>query len=176
MNTIKPILFLLLVSILSLAGCTYSNTATPPGTTVPADNYTLIEASLGEEIRLPVSHSESTTAVNIDLENDRLPYMHIVFTDVISDSRCPDGATCVRAGEAEINLSLVYDVIQPGAPASRVNEVLPLIAPGLFKEYSQHGMEINGNSFTIYFKLEPYPEAGRQIKSSDYRLLLRMTK
>ncbi len=110
-------------------------------------------ASLGQEFILPVGQ---TVVVN----NRELV---IKFESVTTDSRCPKGVTCVWAGEAKCQMQITYK----GSIAKVV-----FTESGGTDGYSQNIFE----NYTAYFKLEPYPEAGKQIGSNDYRLLLRIAQ
>ena len=108
--------------------------------------------SLGKEFTLPIGNT-----VVIDGEN-----LSLKFVEVTADSRCPTGVVCVWAGEAKCRMLVTYretesEVIftQPGSSAGMQN---------LFQKY------------TVSFKLEPYPESGKQIESADYKLIATITK
>jgi hypothetical protein len=108
--------------------------------------------SLGREFTLPAGKTASVSGEDLSLE----------FVAVTADSRCPAGVQCVWAGEAKCRLSVVYrgsvydmTLTQPGG-SSGVEE--------LFQVYK------------VNFKLEPYPEYGKQIAPSDYRLVMTVTK
>ena len=111
-----------------------------------------IIASLGQEFTLPLGEK-------VFLESENLL---IRFDEVIEDSRCPKDVECVRAGEAICGIFIQYH----GSPAEMV-----LIQPGSGAAASDF--------FIMYkfdFKLEPYPEEGKQIAESDYKLVMTITK
>ena len=83
--------------------------------------------------------------------------IHIGFEAVLSDSRCPRGYHCVRAGEAKVRLW-----VKEGSESGRSHAVAgPARA---FYPVSRN--------YSIQMKaLEPYPEAGAE-KPTDYRLTL----
>ncbi|OGO19633.1 MAG: hypothetical protein A2Z15_06445 [Chloroflexi bacterium RBG_16_50_11] len=110
-----------------------------------------ITASLGQEFTLPVGQ----TAV-IDSED-----LTLKFVEVTADSRCAKGVVCVWAGEAKCRVQINYkgaladmDLTQPGGD----------VAQDYFIQ------------FKFSFKLEPYPESGKQIAGSDYKLVMTVTK
>lgn len=83
------------------------------------------------------------------------------FVEVISDSRCPKGVDCIRAGEAIVRVALA--------------------------DGSERTVEINADSkkrahFTVpdgsveVLGLEPYPEARVKIDPAGYRLKVKVVK
>jgi hypothetical protein len=111
-----------------------------------------ISASLGQEFTLPLGQK-----VFIESEN-----LLIKFDEVTEDSRCPRGTECVWAGEAGCGLFIEYC----GSPAEMV-----LIQPGGDVSATDYFI-----MYKIVFKLEPYPEEGKQIIDSDYKLIMTVTK
>jgi hypothetical protein len=107
---------------------------------------------LGQEFTVPIGKTASVSGEKLSLE----------FMEVAADSRCPTGVQCVWAGEAKCRLSVtyresVYDVtITQSGSSTGVQD--------LFQVYS------------LRFKLEPYPEYGKQITASDYRLVMTVTR
>jgi hypothetical protein len=111
-----------------------------------------ITASLGQEFTLPVGQTAVISGEDLTLK----------FEEVVGDSRCAKGVECVWAGEAKCRMLITYykslsSVIftQPGGDA---------VARDFFLQYK------------ISFKLEPYPEYGKQIAGSDYKLVMTVTK
>ena len=104
-------------------------------------------ARLGEEFSLSVG--QSVVIVEEDLG--------IKFVEVSEDSRCPKGATCVWEGR----VAALVEISADGSP-----QQLELTEPGLtdaparetFKEYE------------ITYKVEPYPEVGKEISADEYHL------
>ena len=127
------------VAIIGTAGCSRT----------PAD----IQAQPGQEVSL----SAGQTAV-IDGED-----LRIKFVEVVSDSRCPNGVTCIWQGEvsALVEISLADSVHQ-----------LVLTQPGLTAEPAA---KIFGG-YELVFYMDPYPEAGKSISKSDYRLHITINK
>lgn len=108
--------------------------------------------SLGKEFTLPIGET-------IDIENENLS---IKFVEVVGDSRCPTGVECVWAGEAQCRLR--FNIA--GSLADMI-----IVQPG--------GDSAGKDSFIQYkivFKLEPYPQEGKQIVASDYKLVMTVTK
>ena len=87
----------------------------------------------------------------------------IEFEKVISDSRCPDGVTCIRAGEAKIlvNIYKGEELIESKElffyPSSVVNKMKPI----LFKSEDILIKTLN---------LSPYPEVHHRIPEKMYCL------
>jgi hypothetical protein len=111
-----------------------------------------IKASFGEEFALPLG---KTAAVG----DDNLTFM---FVDVISDSRCPSGVECIQAGEAKCSMHIVYH----GA----ASDVIFIQGGGNTPSFGEL------NSYDVMYKLEPYPEAGKEIAKSDYMLKITVKK
>lgn|GEM_PF-447493 len=109
-----------------------------------------IKAEPGQEVSLKVGQSVLIERINL----------HIAFTGVEEDSRCPRNVTCVWQGQAASSLVITES---DGSVAD-----LKLIEPGLQEGYS----EMIFNDYIIYFHLTPYPEAPGEIARDDYRLLL----
>lgn len=84
------------------------------------------------------------------------------FKEVISDSRCPKGTTCIRAGEAKV-LVEIFDngkLIEERILSLRASQHLPA---DLFGE----------NIFNLSaLRLSPYPKISRKIAASDYSLYI----
>lgn len=111
-----------------------------------------INASLGQEFSLPVGKT-------VSIESESLT---IKFVEVISDSRCPEGAECIWAGEAQCRLH--FTLI--GSPAEMI-----IVQPGGVADAKDYFIQ-----YRIDFRLEPYPQEGQLIDPSDYRLVMTVTK
>jgi hypothetical protein len=85
----------------------------------------------------------------------------IKFDSVTEDSRCPTGVTCIWAGQAKCNMS----IIQNGATTPVV-----LTQSG----GSEGTMPGFAGKYQVSFILNPYPKAGSQIKPQDYVLTLKL--
>ncbi len=88
--------------------------------------------------------------------------LSIVFADVLEDSRCPTGAVCVWQGQVRCSVLLT----KSGA-AYTETFTQPGLASGPATEQAL------GYLFT--FRVEPYPEVGKDIAQKDYRLILKVT-
>ena len=137
-NALFTIVSAIVLSVLVLPGCTK-----PTGT----------EAGLGKEFTLSIGQSATVTAENLSVK----------FIEVVSDSRCPTGATCIWAGEASCLIEITYNVFTFSKT---------LTEPGLTEEPSVTNFE----NYDIQFNIQPYPAIGKQISEKDYRLQLLITK
>ena len=79
------------------------------------------------------------------------------------DSRCPTGVTCVWGGR-------VNGVIEIKDGDS--SYIMELIQSGLNNQYARETYQEDH----LVFKVDPYPEAGKEIASEEYRLVLIVTK
>jgi hypothetical protein len=109
------------------------------------------QAKLGEEFTLALGQS-----ANIASENLRLK-----FAELVSDSRCPTGATCIWAGEASCLLDITTS-------QSTYQKVLTQSGGSVSKSFF--------GDYEISYTVAPYPEVGRQIDKKDYRLILTVKK
>jgi hypothetical protein len=112
-----------------------------------------VKANLGQEFSLSTGQTASIQGEDLKLK----------FLEVVNDSRCPNNVVCVWQGQASCLMEITY--------LESVQKVT-LVQPGLTEEFSQ----IDFNGYLIQFNLTPYPEAGKEIKKSDYRLQLVVTK
>jgi hypothetical protein len=84
------------------------------------------------------------------------------FVEVIGDSRCPTGVTCIWAGE----VSCLLEITRSGKTSEKV-----LTQPGQTEPPTT-----DFDDYRITFDVQPYPRAGEQIKPEDYRLTLAVGK
>ena len=112
-----------------------------------------VKVNLGEEFSLSIGETASIQGEDLQLK----------FPEVINDSRCPRDVNCVWQGQASSLVEISY--------LESVQKVT-LVQPGLTEEPSR----IDFNDYLIEFNMTPYPEAGKVIKNSDYRLQLVVTK
>ena len=87
----------------------------------------------------------------------------IVFKKVISDSRCPEGVACIRAGEAKIlvNIFKSEELLESKELVFYPSDVINKMKPILFKG---EGILINA------LNLSPYPEVQHRIPEKMYCL------
>ena len=132
------ILLLLAIPTLSAAGCSGGKSG--------------IAAEPGDEFALSVGQSVYIRGEDFEIR----------FIEVIADSRCPRGATCVWAGE----VSCLIEITRSGEVTSKI-----LVKPG-----SDGNSETSFNDYIIAFDIMPYPAAGKEIKQQDYRLIMIISK
>jgi hypothetical protein len=111
------------------------------------------KVSLGQEFSLYMGETA-------DMEGEEL---QIRFLDVVEDSRCPTGVTCVWEGRVSCMVEITY--------LESLHRVA-LTQPGL----TSWPAEKPFLRYQIEFRVEPYPEAGKEIEKDEYQLVLRVTK
>ena len=89
--------------------------------------------------------------------------LQIKFLEVTGDSRCPEGVTCIWAGEVSCTVEIEYQ--------ESINR-LTLTEPGL----TDWPPERSFREYKLIYHVEPYPVAGVEIAEGDYRLHLTVTK
>jgi hypothetical protein len=134
----KRILAILPIVIILMSGC-----AGPPNQ---------VSAGPGEKFTLEIGQTAAITGENLKIR----------FVEVVGDSRCPQGVTCIWAGEATSLIEITYadttyrkTLTQPGSTEPPQAQFL---------------------NYTIIFDLQPYPQAGVEIANKDYRLQLEILK
>ena len=111
-----------------------------------------ISTSLGQEFTLPAGQTAVISGENLKFK----------FVEVTADSRCAKGVECVWAGEAKCQMLIMY--------YKSISSVVFTQSGG-----SDNNREVF-NQYTINFRLEPYPEAGKPIAAPDYKLVMTVTK
>ena len=111
------------------------------------------QVRLNEEFYLSISQRAFIAAENLEVR----------FKEVIEDSRCPRGVTCIWAGRVTCMIELTH----AGSSYRMV-----LTEPGLTNEYSRERYE----GYELAFHVIPYPEAGKKIPRDAYRLHLIISK
>jgi len=109
-------------------------------------------ASLDQKFSLGVGDSATIAGENLKFK----------FLNVISDSRCPEGVTCIWAGE-------VSCLIQVTDKELKTTEVV-LTAPGS----SPGNKDITG--YNIAFDVTPYPKQAQVINKGEYLLNMTVSK
>jgi hypothetical protein len=125
----KKLLFLL---VLVVAGCKQDQLIVPNS------------VSLNRQFSLHVNQEAAVEGTNLA----------ITFKGVASDSRCPDNARCIWAGNAELIFEL-RDSGQPPKPAT----LNTFLEPKLI-QYSWYQIQLTD--------LTPYPHAPDQINPAEY--------
>ena len=88
--------------------------------------------------------------------------LSIKLLDVFGDSRCPKGVQCIWAGQ----VSCLFQVTPTG---SAPYEVIIIQGGSSTATQTVQGLEFS-------FNVTPYPEAGKQISLSEYKLILTVEK
>jgi hypothetical protein len=109
------------------------------------------EVNPGQEFALSFGQSARIAGENISIK----------FADVISDSRCPQGVTCIWAGEA----SCMIEITGSDAKFSKV-----LVQSG------SGNNQADFQQYRITFDLLPHPQAGKSTAKKDYYLRLTISK
>jgi hypothetical protein len=114
---------------------------------------TVNQAALGDQFSLSIGEAA-------EIQSEELK---ITFESLESDSRCPEGAQCVTAGEAKCNIEITHEgyfrklqIAQRGGTAGDTAI--------LYQDYQ------------ITYNLTPYPQSGEQIDLKDYKLVLTVEK
>lgn len=87
----------------------------------------------------------------------------VKFKSVITDSRCPKNVMCVRAGEADVLISIYKngDFIE--------DRKIRIDASGFVME--SNNLAFDAEDFKVYgFSLMPYPKGIEDISDKDYQL------
>ena len=111
-----------------------------------------VKADLGQEVSLRIGQTAQ-------IENEQLS---IRFNGISGDSRCPRGVQCFWAGEVKCDVTVTYQ----GASSN-----ITLTQPGIREPYPE---TYKGYLFII--SVQPYPEAGKQISTAEYRLKMTVEK
>lgn len=113
----------------------------------------------------PVPGTDANQEVEIPLGQTRTfdeERLAIGFGRVLEDSRCPSGAQCVTAGNAEIGL-----ILQERGEATRMVELSTARDP---RRVSHEGYIVE------VVDLQPYPTAGSTPDPESYVVRLRVTR
>jgi hypothetical protein len=164
MKSVGVILLVTFIFVL-VAGCSSQNAiVTPTAQTVyvtlpaqtvyvtqPAQTMYLTPAALNEEFRLLIGETAAITGEGLLIK----------FEAVTADSRCPQGVTCIWAGEAKCQTIVTLN-----------KTTTPLILTVSGSSISQTVFE----GYTLNFNLEPYPQAQQTIAKNSYVLVMKITQ
>jgi len=89
----------------------------------------------------------------------------IHFKEVLEDSRCPSGVTCIWAGRAKVTVGVKED-------GQAIQEKEIIFGQTIEGEISNNTIFENGNSKLKAFSLEPYPEYEKITDVTNYKLLI----
>jgi hypothetical protein len=134
----KRILIILPIVTVLLSGC--------------AGPSNQVSAGFGEKFTLEIGQTASIKGENLKIR----------FVEVVGDSRCPQGVTCIWAGEA----TSLIEISSAGTTYRKV-----LTQPG-----STEPPQADFLNYTIVFDLQPYPKAGVKTENKDYRLQLEINE
>lgn len=90
----------------------------------------------------------------------------VTFLNLISDSRCPIGATCIWAGLVEVRLSV---------NVNGQEQVFNLSSQPNFGDKVPESQIVNGYSVKLV-DLKPYPDVTRNAKGNSTHVILRIQK
>lgn len=110
-----------------------------------------LNTSTGKQVELVPGQSASLSGEPLKVR----------FVEVVADSRCPTGVQCVWAGQASALVEFEYS-------GSKSSVVLTTLGSGPGKT--------DFNNYEIAFNVQPYPEAGKKIEKTAYRLQLTISK
>jgi hypothetical protein len=108
-----------------------------------------MQVSLGHEFILGVCQTAEVTGESLTIK----------FVEVTADSRCPNGAQCIWAGEATCRMEITLN----GVTSEKVFTISGGIS-GTTEEVF--------DKYTFVFMLEPYPEVDEEITPLDYSLTM----
>ena len=111
------------------------------------------EVSIGEDFSLHIGQSASIRGEELQIK----------FLEVVEDSRCPTGVTCIWEGR----VSCLVEITHRESLYS-----VALTELGL----TNFPTDQTFNEYQITYHVEPYPQAGIEITKDEYRLILRITK
>ncbi len=113
-----------------------------------------------KEGKTPVITIKALYGKTVNVEN-----VTVTLLDVLEDSRCPTGTTCVWAGRAKI----LVEVIEKGQSPKQIEVVLGKKLPG---ENTGNIIFSNEALDITVIGLSPYPSVEGKIKKEDYVLQL----
>ncbi len=116
--------------------------------------FTFAQTANSEKVSAPKIVSKLKMNTSYKAEN-----VEVKLVEVVSDSRCPKGVTCVWAGEATVLL----DIFKDGEKLERKKVTFN---SGVKDIFSSEKLSISG------YNVLPYPEADVKINPDDYYLQL----
>jgi hypothetical protein len=112
----------------------------------------ILKADLGEQFSL---HMGQTAQIEAE-------QLAIRFNGVSGDSRCPRGVECFWEGEVNCDVVVTYK-----GESSNIT---------LTQSGAEQSSEATYREYRLIYSVEPYPQAGKQIATADYRLILTVEK
>lgn len=93
--------------------------------------------------------------------------LQIVFAELVNDSRCPKSVTCIRAGEAKIEVDIYI--------RGKYVETRELIFPAEGSVSEKNNLMFNTDEIRLMgIALYPYPEHPGQLSERDYALEIKV--
>ncbi|MBI1883762.1 MAG: hypothetical protein HYS08_06110 [Chlamydiae bacterium] len=117
-----------------------------------SDEHVLV---LGEEFQLKMGGTVAIPSENLKMMLKSIP----------SDSRCPEGAECIWAGQVKVLVHVEKD----GQDLGDHTLALPMMP-------KNKSPEVIGGCIITLSKVEPYPKMGQKIEPSDYVASFVVTK
>ena len=111
-----------------------------------------LTAILGSEFTLSVGQTALIEGEGLTLK----------FVEVEQDSRCAKGVECIVAGQVTCKVHVNYKGATSDISMTQVGG--SLISFGSLGDYN------------VGFRVEPYPEAGKPIAESEYKLIMKIQK
>lgn len=111
----------------------------------------------------PGSPEESFTLRTGESKRSETAGLTVRFDKVVSDSRCPKGVNCIRAGEAVVRFAV-------GTEAGQ-NEPLDFKVPPGGSDSARFG-----DVLITIVELNPQTESGKRIDPSDYEARVRLSQ
>ena len=111
-----------------------------------------ISPGLAEKFALKVGETGDITTEGLTIK----------FEEILNESRCPDGATCIWAGQVQCLVTI---------DLNGKKEQITLTQLGSAESTTQ-----TYNPYHLVFNVTPYPKLNQTIASTDYRLNLTVTK
>jgi hypothetical protein len=111
------------------------------------------KVSFNQEFSLQIGHSAQAGQGELEIK----------FVKVTEDSRCPRGATCIRAGQVSC------EVLITGRGFS---SSLTITEPGLTDNPNQTLYK----NYRLKYHVQPYPELNKKISTEEYKLTLTIEK
>jgi len=135
------VIFSMVISLLATAGCSRD------------DDINKLRANIGAFINIPAGEMALISTEKL----------YVKFDAVTSDSRCPTGVACIRAGEATAKVQMKLN-----------GETSDII---LTDNGGTDGMsQSTYNLYKLTFQIKPYPKAGVTIAPEEYILNIKIDK
>lgn len=111
---------------------------------------------IGEPVEIPLEETVAHCTEPIS----------VTFLNLVSDSRCPIGATCIWAGMVEVRISVSINGQE---------EVFNLSSAPTFGDKVPDSHSVNGYSVSLV-DVKPYPDVSKDVKEKDRKVDLLIQK